>query len=218
MGKKRVTVGFMVCLCVLGLAMAGCGSAPKRTESPAGGSVTVEKENPGATARPSGEVAKVDTGNVAAQVEAERAKKARKLEAYLESVGPILAQMQRLAGEWDGLRQQSATGQISDVEFGVRVLEYFMPRTNSLAESAETLSVGIDREFAEVHEELIKGLNLNLQAFSEIVAAIDNGDYSKITSANRLLSEARAAERRYVQRLEALAAEYGIRFQGQPGT
>lgn len=55
-------------------------------------------------------------------------------------------------------------------------------------------------------------LNLNSQAFSEVVAAVDTGDYSGITSANKLLSDARAAERCYVQKLEKLAIECGVKL------
>jgi hypothetical protein len=151
-------------------------------------------------------------GLLAAVGSGERARKTRNLEDYLKSMMPVIDETEKLAATWDELRQQSAAGRISDLEFGARVLNDLMPRTRDLAERAEALSADVAPELRDAHEELINALNLNLQAFSEVVAAVDTGDYSRITSANRLLSDARAAERHYVQKLDELAAEYGIKL------
>lgn len=132
-------------------------------------------------------------------------------EAYLYST-IIIEETEKLAAAWDDLRQQSAAGVISDRDFALSVLNEFMPKCRDLAEKAEKLSLNLSPEIREAHEELIKGLNLNLQAFSEVVAAVDSSDYSRITSANKFLSDARAAERIYMQKLETLADKYGVKL------
>lgn len=200
-------------LCFLGLLITGCGNAEKVRDAVNRGNAAMEKGDFGAAARAYEEALKLDPKNAEAHAGVEKAKKAKNLEGYLKSVLPLINEIDALAKQWDDLRQQSAAGRISDLEFGERVISDFMPRTRDLAERAEALSVDVPRELRSAHEELINVLNLNLQAFSEVVAAIDTGDYSRLTSANKLLSDARAAERRYVQKLEDLAAEYGVRFE-----
>ncbi len=85
-----------------------------------------------------------------------------------------------------------------------------LPEAIRISEAFEDVSIDIDKDYQEMHELIIKVANSQVQALTEIVAAIENADTSKITSANELLSTARENERKYVQEITNKAKELGI--------
>lgn len=143
----------------------------------------------------------------------EQAQKNKSFENYISTVSPTLAEVGQFAAAWDELRAMSVNGEITDVDFGTIVYEDALPHAVNLQESFEDISLTIDQEFQETHEIMIQALSSQVQAFSEIVAAIDSGDMSKITSANELLSAARENERKYMQKLKNQATELGIEME-----
>lgn len=210
--RNCAVLALVAALCVLGLLAVGCGNAAKAREAIARGDAAMEKGEFEAAVRAYEEALQLDPDNATARAKLEGAKKSRDFADYVKSVTPILDEVGKLATAWDELRQESAAGRISDLELGKRVLNDLMPKNRELAERAEALFINVPKELRDAHEELIGMLNLNLQALSEVAAAIDARDLSRITSANKLFSDARAAERRYVQKLEDLAAECGVKF------
>lgn len=211
----RRTVIALAAAAVLGalLLLAACGNATKVREAVDRGKAAMETGDFDAAVRAYEEALRLDPDSAEALAGMERARKAKELDGYLKSVQPVLDEVMELSRRWDDLRQEAVAGRINELEFAERVVGEFMPKARDLAEKAEDLSLGLSEDLRDVHEELISALNLALQAFSEVAAAIDAGDFSKITSANKLLSDSNAAERRYVQKLEDLAAEYGVRFE-----
>ena len=88
--------------------------------------------------------------------------------------------------------------------------------TNSLQliNEAEAIECGFD-ELREVHELYIKAMNIQHQAFTIIVVAIENQDSSKISEANELLYEARKYYRDYLSELESLCTANDVILQQQ---
>lgn len=212
MRRTGIVLATAVALGIL-LLLAGCGNATKVKEAVDKGKTAMEVGDIDAAMRAYDEALQFDPDSAEALAGRESARKAKDLQEYVESVWPVIEQVNDLSRRWDDLREKSMAGQVTDLEFGERLLDDFMPKTRDLVEKAEGLSVGISKNLRDVHEDLISALNLTLQAFSEVATAIDAGDLSRITSANKLLSDGRAAERRYVQKLEDLATEYGVKFE-----
>lgn len=72
------------------------------------------------------------------------------------------------------------------------------------------MAVNVDKDYKDAHEQLITAANLTIQALTEIVSAIDNSDFSKLTSANKLMADGSLAERKYLQMLEDKSKELGL--------
>ncbi|ACA59255.1 Tetratricopeptide TPR_2 repeat protein [Candidatus Desulforudis audaxviator MP104C] len=84
---------------------AGCGNAAKAREAVARGDAAMEKGDFDAAARAYEEALRLDLDNAAARTGAEKAKKAGNLDGYLKSVVPIIDETEKLARQWDELRQ-----------------------------------------------------------------------------------------------------------------
>ncbi|MCL1701646.1 hypothetical protein [Lysinibacillus sp. Bpr_S20] len=162
---------------VLSLGLAACGSSDNKNET---------EQNKKDTAS----VEKASTNNNETNV----------YQDYIENVGPIMDGLSAFSAEWDELRQQSADGTLSDLDFGLKIVNELIPKNMKLTEQAESLDV--DKELADINEMLIDMLNKQNSALSEVASAIDIGDFSKITAANEYFSEARKIEREYVRELE----------------
>lgn len=119
---------------------------------------------------------------------------------YTESVKPIMTDVQQESQKWDNLRQKSAKGQISNSQFATTVRNELLPNMIKLQERME--KVAPEKEMREIHEIGIKMINKNVQAYTDIIAAVASNDMSKITSANSLLAEARELERKYVNQIQ----------------
>jgi len=87
------------------LLAAGCGNAAKAREAVARGDAAMEKGDFDAAARAYEEALRLDLDNAAARTGAEKAKKAGNLDGYLKSVVPIIDETEKLARQWDELRQ-----------------------------------------------------------------------------------------------------------------
>ncbi|KYD24634.1 MULTISPECIES: hypothetical protein [Anoxybacillaceae] len=135
-------------------------------------------------------------------------------ENYLNSITPILQEIGTWGQKYEDLRTKSANGQISNEEFAAAISNELLPEGNKLQEKMESI-MPEEKEFRDVQEKLNQMMAKNNQAFSEIIAAINAGDASKITSANNLLSEARELERQAYYDLKDLSDKYGVPFMNQ---
>ncbi|WP_339216209.1 hypothetical protein [Solibacillus sp. FSL W8-0372] len=129
--------------------------------------------------------------------------------AYVEEVRLAYQELAELGAHWDELRQSSANGEISDYDLAVVIWEDILPVNNDLVTNVESILPPTD-ETVEVNEILIDAVSKQHLAFSEIVAAIDTGDTSKITSANEILNEVRKLDREFARKMESLITKYGI--------
>lgn len=129
--------------------------------------------------------------------------------AYVEEVGLAYQELAELGAYWDELRDSSANGEISDYDLAVAVWEDIIPVNNELVTKVEGIIPPTD-ETVEVNEILIDAVSKQHLAFTEIVAAVDTEDPSKITSANEILNEVRKLDREFGRKMEALVTKYGI--------
>ncbi|RXJ01625.1 hypothetical protein DS745_09085 [Anaerobacillus alkaliphilus] len=129
-------------------------------------------------------------------------------EDYLALLIPIFADMGELAQYYEEARMASANAIISDWDFANIIAIELIPAWGSLLTEIEAIRP--DREFRETHEKLNRMVSVNIQGMLEIVAAVEQEDTSKITTANQLLTEARQLEREVLYALEDFAEEYGV--------
>lgn len=79
----------------------------------------------------------------------------------------------------------------------------------------ELAAIHPEPEFHDVHEKIKKMVDSSVQAFTELVAAIDTGDVSKVTTANQLMAEAREIDRQSLGDFQNLAKKYGVELNKQ---
>ena len=111
----------------MALSLAGCGSSNDKNAT---------EQNKKDTAS----VEKVSTTNNDTNV----------YKDYIESVGPIMEEINNFSVQWDELRQQSADGALSDRDFGLKIVNELIPNNMKLTEKVELLDV--DKELADTHE------------------------------------------------------------------
>jgi hypothetical protein len=177
---------FLILIAVVFFILSGCGSSNERASAP-------EKEPK--------------------KIEESKQQKNNGKEAfenYLATITPILQEIGDWAQKYEDLRTKSANGQITNEEFVEVISNELLPRGNEIQEKME--SVLPEKEFRDIHEKMNNMLAKNNQAFTEIIAAVNSGDASKITSANNLLAEARELERQAYYDLQDLANQYGVQF------
>lgn len=152
-----------------------------------------------------------NTEEVEAEVEAEVEVEEEKeeIELYIDEIREVSMQLGELSANWDKLRNASANGEIDDYSFVESIYYDIAPVSIAVSEEIEGIVPPTDKT-VELHEILIEVVNTQHLAFTEIAAAIESGDVSKVTSGNELLNEVRKKEREYVRGMEALAEEYGI--------
>jgi|GEM_PF-2212010 len=131
-------------------------------------------------------------------------------ENYMNSITPILQEIGQWGQKYEDLRTQSVNGQVTDEEFAATISEELLPEGIKIQEKMEGIMP--EKDFRDAHEKMNQMLAKNNQAFTEIIAAVNSGDASKLTSANSLLTEARELERQAYYDLKDLADKYGVPF------
>jgi hypothetical protein len=199
---KKVLFGFTVLLLSIGLV--ACGNSEEKAN-------TTDKEN---EIEVTEETEETEPSEPEAEEESleviENPGEAEFVE-YLNRVRPILADdIGEFAAYYEELRQQSANGEIDDYTFAELILTELLPTGHQIQQDLEAIFPS--KELRETHEILIDMMAIQNQAFTEIVEAVNAGDYSRITSANELLSEARQLERDYIYDLKDHAANFGVEF------
>ncbi len=84
-----------------------------------------------------------------------------------------------------------------------------IPASNELIEVAEAIEIE-DSGIRDVHEYYIESINTQHEAFTMILDAIDDQDAELMTSANDLLSEARALGQTFSDELSELCEAYSV--------
>lgn len=151
---------------------------------------------------------KIDPNHTDSKAGLAKAQRAKAFKAYAEQVNAPLNDMGTLGGYFEAAKAQSTAGKMDDEEFAFYILQTLLPHTNKVLTTIN--AVKVDKEFTAIHELLIKMVTKSVQSYTEIVAAVDQGDFSKITSANQHMAEATASERQYVQEIENKAKELDI--------
>ena len=78
-----------------------------------------------------------------------------------------------------------------------------------LIEKTESIEIKTE-DVKDVHEIYIEAINMQHQAFTKILAAVEAQDIDKVTEANKLLSDARKRMREFSTELIALQKENNI--------
>jgi tetratricopeptide (TPR) repeat protein len=128
---------------------------------------------------------------------------------YIATIKEYYSEVISLSSKWDELRNASANGEIDDYTFAEVLLYDIIPASRTVTDEVNLVFAPSD-ETKAAHEALIGALEKQHQAFTEVLAAIDQGDISKITTANQLLADARKLDREFVSLLEPLIEAYGI--------
>ncbi|WCN36386.1 hypothetical protein [Aneurinibacillus uraniidurans] len=132
---------------------------------------------------------------------------------YLDSIRPILQENVELGAKFQEARTQSSNRQLSNADFAKLLSDTLIPEGNKMQE--ELAAIHPEAEFHDVHEKLNKMVGSSVQAFTELVAAVDTGDTSKVTSANQLMAEARELDQQLLGDLQSLAKKYGVELNKQ---
>lgn len=196
---KKILMCFLILLLSTGLI--ACGSSTDKSSS---------TNNEVGTNNQDEKVSEVTKEEVVEEVDVEDPGKLE-FEEYMNQIRPLLSEdITQFGADYETLRQQSVDGEIDDYTFAERILDDLLPRGHQIQNDLEAIFP--TQELRNTHDILIDMMSKNNLAFTEIVEAINAGDYSRITSANELLSEARSLERDYIYELKAVAADYGIEY------
>ena len=84
-----------------------------------------------------------------------------------------------------------------------------IPKSKKLIEEAESIEIETS-EVKKVHEIYLDAINKNNQAFTLMLSALENQDYTVMTQANEKLDEARKLLRDYESALGTLAKEHDV--------
>lgn len=121
---------------------------------------------------------------------------------YIKQVKPLAKETIELAGKWDELRSHYGKKDLSNQECSKIISEKFISQTKDIAERMEKI---------EVHDSLIKVHDIGMKMFNKqyegevaVLTALNANDMKKLTQANRILNEARALERKYVNELKKI--------------
>lgn len=210
MGRYNVgkRVSFILIMMMLIAMISGCGSAEFNKAMESGKQALSEGKYDDAIEYFQKAV-ELKPNNEEAKKALDEATKKKDFKSYIEAIAPTMQSILEISTKWDSLRQQSAQGLITDIEFGIQTMD-LATRMRQAVEELESISLNLKEPIKSIHELLISSAEQNVNGFTEVIAAIDQGDYSKITSANNYLSEARKYERQYVDKLQELAKEIGI--------
>lgn len=91
----------------------------------------------------------------------------------------------------------------------IALVDEIIPKYRTFVNDLEAIEVE-SKELRELHEQYIEGVNLQFEAFSGIISAIEEQDFSKIEEINGKLSEARKMLRDFQFDLKALAKEHNV--------
>lgn len=128
--------------------------------------------------------------------------------SYLDEIKPQFASIVAVGTQFDVLRTSSANGEIDNFTFAESISNEIAPMNLKIVETVEAIKP--PNELIELHEKIISMLNSQQPAFTEIVAAINNNDASKLTTANELLAEARKLDREVTNELKTIVEEHGV--------
>lgn len=84
-----------------------------------------------------------------------------------------------------------------------------LPNSLKLIDSVESIECNFD-ELRNVHELYLNALNKQYQAFTIMLSALENQDYSQVAEANELLSQARKGVRDYTSELKTLCENNNV--------
>ena len=197
-------------LIVIILTLSGCGNGAKVKEAIADGNNAMSNKDYDAAITAFQEALNLQPDNIEAEEHLKKATDSKNFINYIEKITPISEELELLSVDWEDARTLSQNYLLSDYEFALIIMDEFVPRTREISKSAETISLEIDSEYTKAHEILIESINATLQAYTEILSAINDQDFSKITSANNYLDIARTKERQYVQELMTKSKELNI--------
>lgn len=86
-----------------------------------------------------------------------------------------------------------------------------VPQYRDFTTELESLSANIKTdEVRKIHESYIEACNLQLSAFTTMIAAIENQDYKIISEANDKLAKARSLIRDWKNNLDKLCSDNGV--------
>jgi hypothetical protein len=128
---------------------------------------------------------------------------------YVNEGLPQIAELENTVTE----AYQSVTGDnYSDDETMYNVIQNeVIPASLLLIDAIESISPETV-EVRNLNETYISAVNIQNQAFTTILAGLENEDYDKITEANDKLDTSRKLMRDFSTDLEALAAEHNVTF------
>lgn len=179
---------YVLTVILIALTITGC-SVDKETAGPVSDQPEIAQDKPKKVA-----------------VQAESSVKREDFESYTGEIQPFLADIEKIAGDYEEIKQSSADGEIDDEEFSNRLYIDIAPTYVELLSTIGGISP--PKPLRETHEKLINMLSENLEAMTEPVAAVEMGDSSKVTSANSLLSEARKIERDFIYDIEEIHSTF----------
>ena len=104
---------------------------------------------------------------------------------------------------------EKAQNSESDYTMYEILMNEVIPKSQKLIEEAESIEIETD-ELKEVHEIYLDAINKNNQAFTLMLSALENQDYTVMTQANEKLDEARKLMRDYENALKELAKEHDV--------
>lgn len=127
---------------------------------------------------------------------------------YLKEIKPLMIRADEITQVYETLRTDIENEEIDDYEFYDVIAEEVLPDYIKISEEIE--QVMPSGELREIHETLIELMSKNTLAMSEILSAIDYDDYSKVTSANSILTEARKLSRDLAYKLQDISKLHNI--------
>lgn len=128
--------------------------------------------------------------------------------SYLDQMLPLMTEADTYLLKYEEARSQSANGEIDDLQFYDIIFTEVLPGLNEASAQIEMLAPPANHP--EFHETVIDIYQQGSLAMTELMAAIDQQDASKVTTANTYLAESRKGSRELFSMVEALEKEYGI--------
>ena len=126
---------------------------------------------------------------------------------YINDCLPPIAEIEtRVINRYDSVSGENYT---DDLTMYTALKDEIVPNSLKLIEAAEAITVE-NEKIKDLHEIYIDAINKQHSAFTTILSAIESQDYSKVSEANTMLSDARKGVRDYLYALEELKKEYNV--------
>lgn len=129
----------------------------------------------------------------------------------IDYINNDLSQIEPLENEVLALYEE-ARESASDFEMYIMLRDAVLPKAKAWKEAAEDVVVETE-EVSELHEIYIGVANDNYNAFTIMLAALEEQDYNGVASANEKLDAAKAGGREFKSKLRALMDEHGVEFE-----
>jgi hypothetical protein len=196
---------FLILVTSLTFGLVGCNA-----------NETTTKEKDGKTSQKVESSEKVESKEVeTAKSQEEKIKSEEEVEEnikkYIKDISQIIVGIDTFGQELAQLQLQHKNGEITESEFVQVVKDHILPTATQLKADSEVVLP--PPELKEAHDMLIEMLEKYVQAFSDMVSAIETEDEDKIDSAGKLIMEGNILQNQWGLKIQEVIQAHNVSFE-----